>query len=273
MSVPGGALVRGRFLRGFNMLIDTRYGLMACNRNDIYVSGGLIHYGEYSELEVAFVRQFVPLGGVVLQVGAHIGSLTIPLAQMVGPDGMLVAFEPQRLQYQLLTANVALASLEHVQTVHAAVGASPGSGTIAHTDPRVPYNTGGHRLNAEPEGEIVPVVTLDRYMSPPRFDLLHADVEGMEEDVLRGAEQLIRRFHPVLYVEAIDADKRPSLFAYMGWLGYRLWHHDPPMFNPDNFAGNAINMLPGIHSLNILGLPRDWAGDLVEDPYLRPVAE
>jgi FkbM family methyltransferase len=258
--------------RGFNTPVATRYGVMWCNRHDIYVSGSLIQYGEYSELEVQFVRSLVPVGGVIIQVGAHIGSLTVPMAQHVGPDGMLIAFEPQRLPFQLLCTNVATASLEHVQTVHAGVGARYATATVQTIDPTMSFNTGGIRLNAEPVGESVRVVALDGYVSPPRFDLLHADVEGMEEDVLRGAESLIRKHRPVLYVEAIDADKRPSLFAFMRSLGYRLWHHDPPMYNPDNYAGNTVNYLRNISSLNILGWPaeREQTFNLT-DPHLRPV--
>lgn len=256
--------------RGFNMLVETRYGLMLCNRNDVYVSGGLIHYGEYSELEAAYLRQITPTGGVVLQVGAHYGSLTIPLAQHIGPDGMLVAFEPQRLAYQTLVANIALASLEHVEAHHVAVGACPGTAVIPSHDPTIPYNTGGVRLNESETGEQVAVVALDAFFAAlPRFDLLHADVEGMEEDVLRGAEGLITQHHPVLYVEAIDFDKRPALFGYMRSLGYRLWLHEPPLFNPDNYAGNPHNPLKNIRSFNVLGWPH--ASEPPTDPYLRPV--
>jgi FkbM family methyltransferase len=259
--------------RGFNQLIDTRYGPMLCNRNDVYVSqAGLIAYGEYSELEIAFVRQFVPVGGCVIQVGAHIGSLTIPLAKAVGPDGMLVAFEPQRLLYQCLTANVALQSLTHVITEHAAVGAEAGYAYVPTHDPDVSFNTGGVRIDhQQTAGEKVRVRTLDAYLDPPRLDLLHADVEGMEEEVLRGSEQLIRRHRPVLYVEAIEVEKRPALFQYMASLGYRLWWHTPPMFNPDNYAGNPFNLLRGISSLNVLGWPIERPLAFTPDEHTQPI--
>jgi hypothetical protein len=113
-------------------------------------------------------------------------------------------------------------------------------------------------------------VTLDGYVSPPRFDLLHADVEGMEVDVLRGAERLIMAHRPALYVEAFDDAARPSLVAYMRSLGYRLWHHDPPLYNPDNYAGNPMDLLRGIVSLNILGLPEGRT--FTPDDHTREVA-
>jgi len=242
--------------RGFNMLIDTKYGPYLVNRYDTYISGSLIHYGEYSEHEMAFLRSCVPVGGVVIQAGAHIGALTIPLAQHVGPDGMVVAFEPQRLVFQLLCANIALGSFEHVQAVHAGVGRELGTAIVPQFDPSQASNSGGTRLIPDDGvGEGVMVCSLDSYVTPPRLDLIHADVEGMEEDVLIGANNLIRRYRPVLYVESIDKDKRASLCECMRALGYRLWHHAPLLYNPDNYAGFTYNMFPGIVSPNILAWP------------------
>jgi 2-polyprenyl-3-methyl-5-hydroxy-6-metoxy-1,4-benzoquinol methylase len=42
-------------------------------------------YGEYSESEVNIMRGLVRSGDTVIDVGANIGDLTLPLAQMVGP--------------------------------------------------------------------------------------------------------------------------------------------------------------------------------------------
>lgn len=258
--------------RGFNMEIDTKYGRMLCNRYDTYISGSLIAYGEYSEHEMEFLRSCVSEGGVILQAGAHIGALTIPLAQHVGPDGMVVAFEPQRLPFQLLCANIALGSLAHVKAVNAGVGDVARTARVQAWDPSTVANTGGTRLDGEPNGESVDVVALDQYLAPPRLDLIHADVEGMEEEVLRGAYGLIHAHRPVLYVESIDADSRPSLLAYMRSLGYRLWHHAPLLFNRDNYAGFTFDLFPGIVSPNILGWPveREMTFTL-DDPHLREV--
>lgn len=258
--------------RGFNGLVDTRYGLLLCNRFDVYVSGSLQQYGEYSELEVDYVRRLCPVGSVILQAGAHIGSLTIPLAQHVGPDGAVFAFEPQRLVYQCLVANVALQSLEHVVCENAACGAVAGDAVVPHNDPYQHFNTGGVRLeDTASEGERVRIVPLDSYIDPPRFDLLHADVEGHEEHVLRGAERLISQHKPVLYVECIDADKQQSLLAYMQSLGYLTFAHKPPLYNALNWASNPVNMVPGIVSHNIVGWPIEKTETAPKDPYCSEV--
>ena len=60
-------------------------------------------------------------GDVVVDVGADIGALTVPLARAVGPAGRVLAFEPQPTVFQNLCANLALNDLLHVQAFNAAL--------------------------------------------------------------------------------------------------------------------------------------------------------
>jgi len=52
--------------------------------------------------------QFVKEGDVVLDIGANIGAHTLPLSQLVGKSGKVVAFEPTDYAFQKLQANLAL---------------------------------------------------------------------------------------------------------------------------------------------------------------------
>jgi hypothetical protein len=40
-------------------------------------------------------------------------------------------------------------------------------------------------------------------------------------------------------------------------LGYRLWWHTPRLFSPDNFKGNAVDLFPGVVSINMLAIHRE----------------
>ena len=60
-------------------------------------------------------------GDVVIDVGANLGSYTIPLAEKVGVTGGVFAFEPFRRMTQLLNANVALNGLSNVWVVQCAL--------------------------------------------------------------------------------------------------------------------------------------------------------
>ena len=84
-------------------------------------------------------------------------------------------------------------------------------------------------------------ITIDS-LDLPGCDFLKIDVEGMELQVLQGAEETIRKYQPVIYAEADREDKKDALFAYLRSHGYRLYRHEPPLYNPDNYFHNPENV-------------------------------
>lgn len=84
--------------RKVNALIKKpcRYGEMAFHHTDKWIGRSLDLYGEWSEGEVELFRNVVKPGDVVIEAGANVGALTIPLAKIVGDTGRVHAFEPQK---------------------------------------------------------------------------------------------------------------------------------------------------------------------------------
>jgi hypothetical protein len=66
----------------------------------------------------------VPRGGTILDIGSHIGTLTVPFAKHVGPNGFVIAIESQRPIQALCQANAAINSLYNVRSINAAVDAT-----------------------------------------------------------------------------------------------------------------------------------------------------
>src|SRR5262245_19659885 len=99
-----------------------RHGLFAFNVNDAYIGRSLDAYGEWCEAELSVLFQVLKPGAVVVDAGANIATHTVALAKHVTSNGVVFAFEPQRLTFQLLCANVALNALVNVKCVNAAVG-------------------------------------------------------------------------------------------------------------------------------------------------------
>jgi FkbM family methyltransferase len=236
-------------------LKDCRYGRMLFLRRDQYVGRSLELYGEFSQLEAELFDQFVRPGETVIEVGANIGAHTIHLARLVGPKGLVVAYEPQRVIYHLLCANLALNELNNVHTYRAAVGAAPGMVTLPPIDYGKEGNFGGVSMRVGTPGEQVPVFALDR-LQVASLRLLKIDVEGMEADVIEGARQLIQRHQPILYVENDRRENSARLIALLEALGYDMWWHMPLLFNPNNFAGNKEDVFPGTVSINLLCVPK-----------------
>src|SRR5687767_13336929 len=179
----------------FNRIKDCRHGRMIYNTNDQYVGRSLEIYGEYSEGEVALFAQIVKTGDIVVEVGANIGAHTVWFANAVGIGGAVMAFEPQRIVFQTLCANLAINSIINVIAQQVIVGAQPGSMRVPCPDPRQHANFGGIGIDHFKGGESVPVIRLDD-QELKRCRLMKVDVEGMELEVLQGAAATIDRLKP-----------------------------------------------------------------------------
>ncbi|MCB1739072.1 MAG: FkbM family methyltransferase [Gammaproteobacteria bacterium] len=231
-----------------------RHGPMVYLRNDRYIGRSLHVYGEFSELECGLLTGLLSPGAVVIEAGANIGAHTLALAAAVGEHGRVLAFEPHPVNHRLLTANVALSGRTNVEVWGTALGAEPGTLCVPPVDFDNPGNFGGIALTASGDGTRVQVTHLDE-LELTRCDLIKADVEGMEQAVVRGATRTIERRRPLLYLENDRIEHSPALIALLLELGYSPFWHLPPLFNPDNFRGRKRNLFPGLVSVNLLCLP------------------
>lgn len=256
---PDGALDTGPL----NDLGWTRFGHLLYNRHDIYLGRSIAVYGEYSHFETEIFRIFAREGGTVLDIGANIGYHTLAMARFVGPGGQVIAFEPQRIIFQLLCANMALNSIANVHCRHGAVGRELGTVTVPILDYGRNNNFGGLGLGVDyARGEPVAVIPIDQ-LELPDCRFIKIDVEGMECEALQGAVETIRRCQPVLYVENDRRERSPELIHLLLSMDYRLFWHLPPLFNPDNFKGEARDIFPGLLSVNLLCLPKG----LLQGPF------
>jgi FkbM family methyltransferase len=252
----GDALKKSTVERSVTAVKECRHGQMLYLKGDKYVGKSLDAYGEFSELEVKIFSQFLKKGDVVAEVGANIGAHTIAIAKLVGQTGQVLAFEPQRVIFQILCANLALNGLFNVRTYQAAVGRETGMITVPQINYTTEANFGGLSLGKWDAGENVQVLKLDA-LNLPALRLLKVDVEGMEAEVLSGAKQTIAKYRPILYVENDRRAHSEQLIELLNAFGYRMWWHLPKLFNPKNFANNKSNLFGEIISINLLCCPKE----------------
>jgi FkbM family methyltransferase len=179
LASDGTASLRPQEAGGFNELAPCRSGLLLYNRNDAYIGASLRRYGEFSAGEAALFRIIVQPGMTVLDIGANIGVHAFDLSRLVGSAGVVHAFEPQRLIFQVLCANVALNSRSNVSTYHAAVGAGSGRVLVPLQDPDGDNNYGGLSLQGAQLGEAVSIIYIDN-LDLGVCHFIKLDVEGME---------------------------------------------------------------------------------------------
>jgi FkbM family methyltransferase len=176
------------------------------------------------------LRDLCEPGMVVFDVGANVGTHTLALAEAVGSNGTVVAFEPQSQAYDALETNVAHNDFGTVQTENAALGSETETAQlhVEHDDPGV----GSHSLRRRSEDiattETIQVIRGDEYVSQTGTipDLIKIDVEGAEQAVLKGLDQTLKEHSPILVVEVHDIANGDAVRDYLRSLGYALTESD-----------------------------------------------
>lgn len=225
-----------------------RHGVFLYPANDVYIGKSLELYGEWSEGEVELVRRLVAPGATVVEVGSNLGSHTVAIGKMVGATGRVFAFEPQRLIFQILCANLIANDVYNVSAFHAAVGRDCSEVFVPEIDLDKTYNFGGVRIGSS-AGTRVPTMTIDS-LGLDRVDFIKIDAEDCEPKVLLGAFETIVRHSPPMLIE-YNPHMRAEIDRVLRLFDYRAWSFNEPLFNPDNFKNNRENVFGGTASINL----------------------
>lgn len=209
--------------------------------------------GEFARAEVEFLGEQLPAEGVLYDIGANLGTVSIPIARQ-RPKARLFAFEAQVAIHQLLMRNVGLNGLTNVSTFGHALGER--DGTIDFPAPPLTSvgNFGGVGRDAGISTKVnVPMRRLDSLSLPPP-DVVKIDVEGFDLEVVQGGLETIRKHRPVLFYEALRATKTAELNALLLGEGYRLYWFFAPYITPSNLRGVKIKQTPR-GDMNVVAVP------------------
>ena len=174
-------------------------------RHRSFLAEAMLPRATYVEL---FLRSLVP-GMTVVDGGAHLGLYTVLAARAVGPDGLVVAFEPDRYNLTALRLNVGDAA--NVRIVEKAVADAPGTAVFHET-----ASTIGSSLLERPDSRsrVVEQTSIDVELEARDVTrlLVKLNVEGAEPLVLAGMRETLARVRPV----AMFIEVNPSLVESAG---------------------------------------------------------
>ncbi|MDP6572411.1 MAG: FkbM family methyltransferase [Rhodospirillales bacterium] len=199
-----------------------------------YLSQGKLYEPDLSY----FLMKILGKSDVFLDVGAHVGFFSVIAGKLVGPEGCVVAFEPEEENLQSLKKHVEINGVSNIEVVDKVVCDTDG--------PRTFYinrdNDGGHCLwdvgvhpfnkksAADPKPLTIEAVSLDTALAERRIEnvkLLKIDTEGGEHQVCKGARQALEK-HAIPFVvcelndfglEQLDSSQE-NFRAFMKDLGY-----------------------------------------------------
>lgn len=169
-------------------------------------------------------------GNVFIDVGAHTGWYVIQAGRAVGPAGRVIALEPDESNRRQLERNLSL-NESNWSMNHAVVAAAAWSksGLVAWRSGDVSV---WHKIDEARGTQTVQAITLDDLasrLSLPRVDWIKMDIEGAETDALRGAERILRKFRPILFIEIHECmEEIRRLLAEFGYSIERAAFDQPP---------------------------------------------
>ena len=225
--------------------------------------------------------------GTLVDIGAHDGLLTIPLARL--PGSRVLAFEPLPSAFTRLKAALRAAfgsDPAHVVCHHLALGDHEGSITLA-----MPVLDGVAQEQWASTAKdyathVSARVAVERFTVPLRrlddFALadvtaIKLDAEGAEYEILRGARETLLRCRPVLTLEVEERHRQGSTYAvpaYLDALGYDVffelrgaWH---PIADLDRATMQRASPDPSVFEASdpyvfvFYALPREESSGMLE---------
>lgn len=169
-------------------------------------------------------------GTTMLDIGANRGVYSYWMSKKAGKKGKVLAFEPQPELVPFLRDLKKSFRLDNLQIVETALSDQVGKGRMIRSE----VGSGGAHLKSEsmanprPDEKIeafeVPKTRLDTFfqkMRLPEISFIKCDVEGHELSVFKGAQNTIRKHHPVLLFEYYHKEaQRGEVFSFLEGLGY-----------------------------------------------------
>lgn len=201
-------------------------------KNDCGVTDMARRGGVYEDYIFDYIRNNINVdGSTIIDIGANFGFHSLEFADLVGPEGSVVSFEPQKLVYYQLCGNIIINGYDNI-TAHN-VALSNETTTLKMENPDYHssdiINIGNAHLNAYTHIKYnqVEVKPLDAF----EFDnvsVIKIDVQGYEPKVLDGATNTILKHRPVIFIEVetpqlqVYGYKEEDIFNRLKNLGYEF---------------------------------------------------
>ena len=207
--------------------VDTDVGPLLLQAHDQLMTMLLPQQGGRWEVaECDQLREWLRPGMTFLDIGAHVGYMTLMGAAAVGPAGTVIAVEPSPANAALLRANVATNGAGNVEVLEAAASDRTGRLELFLS----PWNTGDNRAYPVPEMDRVevPAVRLDDVLDGRQVDVVKVDTQGTDHRALRGLEATLARWRPPLVVEfwplgiSESGDDPSAALAQYAAMGYEV---------------------------------------------------
>jgi FkbM family methyltransferase len=209
-----------------------------------HIQQQLFWYGYYEKDLGDMIKKCLKPGDVFLDIGANIGYFSL-LAANSEPTSKVISFEPAKDLFQKLEENISINTFKNITTLNVAVGEIneetelfiSGSDNLGMSSFRQPGNYSGKK-------EKVKVVTIDSWFKTAglsKVDLIKLDIEGSELAALKGMQETLQNFKPLVIAEV-----NPETLASFNLTPGDIYSY----LNKLNFDGFIISEKEGLKRVN-----------------------
>lgn len=225
---------------------------------------------------VDFFRKLAGEGSLMIDIGAHIGDTTVPMALAAGKTGLVIAFDPNPHIFKVLEQNARInTDKTNIVALPYAITDEPGEFYYASSE--ASHNNGGvsrekNNYNGKFQlKETVKGINLADYLSEHHADqaaklrFIKMDTEGFDRQILLSIRGLVEARRPIIVAECFkkySPEERYEMFDYFATLAYKT-------FNVDHMDTNAaLTLIENREDMkrwphfDILAIPQEEAEEI-----------
>lgn len=228
-----------------NIIKKCKRGLMCYSTSDTIIGKSLYTYGEYSEGQTIVFSDFIKESDVAVDAGANCGYFTLIFSRIVGNNGKVFAYEPQKRMFYRLCATVSINNLDNVECYQNVLSDKNEIFTVPDTVEKKDFNYSGINLKNYSnikDGIKVSSIRIDD-CSFAKLNFLKISVESMEINVLNGAIETINKCRPIVYLRADKKEQEKECREFFSNKNYICCCLTSGLFNENNFYNTKENIL------------------------------
>ncbi|NJM15255.1 MAG: FkbM family methyltransferase [Bacteroidales bacterium] len=186
---------------------------------------------------INFYQKLSNKGGMIIDIGAHTGDTTVPMALAVGKEGLVLGLEPNKYVYKILEQNASL-NLDKSNIIPLCFAATDKDGEFTFNYSDASYCNGGFlsKINKKRHGHKFTLQVIGKNLQDyllknhsedlKKLDLIKIDAEGYDKEILKTIPIILENHKPNLMIECykrLDMEEREELFDLVNGFGYQLY--------------------------------------------------
>ncbi len=188
--------------------------------------------------QIGFYKKYIKQGDFVIDIGAHTGDTTVPIALACGKEGTVLGLEPNPHVFKILEQNATL-NKDKTNIKPLCIAATKEDGEFKFNYSDRSFCNGGfltqianqnhkHKYVLKIQGmNLENLLERDYQELLPKLSFVKMDAEGYDKEILKNITPLLKAHKPTVIAECINFltdDEKKELFHVLADIGYKVYH-------------------------------------------------